>query len=553
MKLSFLFLLKGVNRKFMIKKLREFLGVKKIYKYNVKEINTIIDEQSNYISQIIDTQNIILNKLDRLDKCLLDNDSEQVMESLEKRSNIINEIMGKVYVNLDDIEIKSDIDYSKVLQKVIDAVDIEKPIVFPRGQYIFKSTVKVRAGQKINFQNSTIFFRGKGVLFDCSFKEHSQAIIENVDIEMELGNEDQIAFKVDKFVTGPLRNINIYGGGYGIYSTNSHSYEVEKLSHRNPKKSGIYHQGDLGAELHFRDVQITFVEFFGGNGIEIERKTTEDIGGYYLHNVLIIANKLRNGYAQHGIYIHGLCGQIATTVFNLIGGGVDGFDIQDMEKKRFAIRLENVANNRFSSAWINSVLLKNTDNNFYINSNVPYGFLFDELVSNFVASNIRCGENVAFNFTNNADVRKFQYNNISTCEGRLANEHSFLTKSADKSMRTIFVDSREIEGALCIVDSSDIANKMYLRMSASGEMELIDQEFTKTLLTISQNGIIRIHRGALEINGSQVLGARKKEWEIPGGNRNNGQWDTETVSLQELASTMKKLIEDLHGHGLIGK
>ena len=61
---------------------------------------------------------------------------------------------------------------------------------------------------------------------------------------------------------------------------------------------------------------------------------------------------------------------------------------------------------------------------------------------------------------------------------------------------------------------------------------------------------------AVRMNGVVVLGPRRTGWSLPSGTTSRGTFDTETVTVVELARRLKGLIEDLHivsgGHGLIG-
>ncbi len=56
----------------------------------------------------------------------------------------------------------------------------------------------------------------------------------------------------------------------------------------------------------------------------------------------------------------------------------------------------------------------------------------------------------------------------------------------------------------------------------------------------------------LKINSNQVVGGRKAGWSTPTGTTNRTAFDTNTVTLSQLAEHLKALIDDLTSHGLIG-
>lgn len=59
-------------------------------------------------------------------------------------------------------------------------------------------------------------------------------------------------------------------------------------------------------------------------------------------------------------------------------------------------------------------------------------------------------------------------------------------------------------------------------------------------------------RGALSLNGTQVISTRRTGWSAPTGTATRTTFATSTVTLSELAETVKALIDDLTTHGLIG-
>ncbi|MGE6550802.1 hypothetical protein ACQKFK_17775 [Bacillus mycoides] len=527
------------------------------------EFNKLVDHQNSRIDNLVvaaggdDITEVVDARVDSNGNAhpLLGNrlafEMKKTEENFKSVNSRIEDISASVKnAGLDDTGKE---DCSQKFITFLIMTDVNKQVIFPRGTYLFENIdpIKLFARQRIDLRGSTIIFKGKSILFDTSFITGSPVVIENGRIEMIENNEQQIAINFKNVAGGYVKNITCRGGAYGIRAVESHSYQLDTFIHHNPKKVGFYHQGDGGAELNLRDVTITFANNFSGDyGIEIARTTLEDVGGYYLHNCLVVKNKAAGGLAKQGIYIHGPSGR-STTVFNLIGGGADGFDISDAANGNFALKLENVANNRFSASWITSVKLINIDNVSFSNMNIPYGFHFDGYINAFIAGVIQCGEYTAFNFSDTANVNNFYYSNIRPWNGSLANNYTHLTKNADQSSRTVYVDRFTSKGALTIADSSDPTNKIHVRLNQNNEFVLLDQTFTKTILSIDKNSVLRL-QGAVDIGGNQVLGKRKTGWQIPRGTGGRGDWDSESATVKDVARTLKTLIEDLFGHGTIG-
>jgi carbonic anhydrase/acetyltransferase-like protein (isoleucine patch superfamily) len=59
-------------------------------------------------------------------------------------------------------------------------------------------------------------------------------------------------------------------------------------------------------------------------------------------------------------------------------------------------------------------------------------------------------------------------------------------------------------------------------------------------------------RGALSLNGTQVISTRRTGWVAPTGTATRTTFATSTVTLTQLAERVKALIDDLTTHGLIG-
>lgn len=72
---------------------------------------------------------------------------------------------------------------------------------------------------------------------------------------------------------------------------------------------------------------------------------------------------------------------------------------------------------------------------------------------------------------------------------------------------------------------------------------------------LSDPGVSKANFTAVNISNLQVIGSRKTGWSAATGTATRTTFDTETVTLVELARRVKALIDDLHstaGHGLIG-
>ena len=72
-------------------------------------------------------------------------------------------------------------------------------------------------------------------------------------------------------------------------------------------------------------------------------------------------------------------------------------------------------------------------------------------------------------------------------------------------------------------------------------------------VTIGDSNITNnFFRGALSLNGTQVISTRRTEWVEPSGTATRTTFATSTVTLPQLAERVKALIDDLTTHGLIG-
>lgn len=73
-------------------------------------------------------------------------------------------------------------------------------------------------------------------------------------------------------------------------------------------------------------------------------------------------------------------------------------------------------------------------------------------------------------------------------------------------------------------------------------------------LVIDNTGAVNLAQatGALSINGTQVVTARRTGWGAPTGSATRTAFDTTTVTTTQLAERVKALVDDLRTHGLIG-
>ncbi|HGA0701174.1 TPA: hypothetical protein ACIQN5_002761 [Bacillus cereus] len=484
------------------------------------------------------------------------NELASKFETIMEKLNLMDKKIEQIELCVDDFELDStgEKDCTEAFQNMLKNTDPNKTICFSKGGiYRFSKTIYLNPHQKIDFKYATILHDGDGILFDTNFKTHNPVYLRNAFIQMNKNHPTQIAFNLRKISGGYFNNILLENGAYGFYAEQSHTYELNKIYHKNPSKAGIYHDGDGGCEMTWHDIQIVFVgAFMGKYGIEISRTTTEDLGGYYWHNVLIVVNRPSGATAQQGIYVHGPIGEKAIIVLNLIGGGADGFDVEDAESGKYALKLENTANHRISQGWITSICLNNTDNSTISNLNNPYGLFLKNHNNAINVSLLQCGESTAFNFDENAKITNFHYSNIRT-NGELTNQHRKLTEFADRHAKTIYTDPLNGDGALVIADSHNPQNRFHLRIDEFGQLIFLDQSFEKVILQVSQAGTIRLPNDAnVLINNQKVLGERRPGWNNPPtGIANRNSWDSSTASLQDVASTLKALIDDLQEHGLI--
>ncbi len=467
----------------------------------------------------------------------------------------VHEKVSSIEINVDNfgLDPTGEKDCSDAFSTMLTMIDVNNKIVFSSsGTYKFSKTVHLYPNQKIDFKHATIIHDETTTLFNVMFEEDAPVFIDNANIKMVKGSPQQVAFMLKRVSGGWFRDINLENGAYGFYAEQSHTYELNKIYHRNPLKAGIYHNGDGGCEMTWRDVQIVFVNFKGQYGIEIERTTIEDLGGYYWYNVLVVVNKPAGGYAEQGIYVHGPIGKRATNVINLVGGGSDGFDVTDAQNGRYALKLENSASHRISQGWVTSIGLVNTDGTIISNLNVPQGIYFEKDNNAVNVSAVQIGETTAFNFKDTATVSNFIHSNIRT-NGQLSNNYKKLTEYAAAYDKVIFTDREYGQGAIQIVDSHDLNNKFYVRIDAFGQLVILDRNLGTPVLQLSQTGTIRLPKdGTVIIGGKQVLGEVRGGWEnVPTGAANRGGWNTETASVQQVAGAVRALIEDLRAHGLI--
>ena len=113
-----------------------------------------------------------------------------------------------------------------------------------------------------------------------------------------------------------------------------------------------------------------------------------------------------------------------------------------------------------------------------------------------------------------------------------------------------------------VTEISVTNNSCFFGMSAKGTQNATNENvfgFNATgngsnTVTIGDSNITNnFFRGALSLNGTQVISTRRTGWVAPTGTPTRTTFATSTVTLSQLAETVKALIDDLSTHhGLIG-
>lgn len=416
------------------------------------------------------------------------------------------------------------------------------------------ATITLKQGVELDLSRTTIVWAGAdSVIFNADFTGNpARLYFKNYSCSLTEGASETTKFLALNYVAAGEIQVVVRGGGWGVYSTNSYSYRLD-INHTNPGKAAWYHQGDGGAEIYARGYIGFQSGFTGTYGVEIERTTTADVGAYYTNELLVVN---AGGTVQQGIYLHSSAASVSTIVWNMLGGGADGFDATDAAAGNFALKLENVANVRITNAWITSVGLYKTDHTIFSDSNIPYGFFFkDTHTSNaFLASNLSCGENYAFNFDASAVVTNFYQGNIRHNPGlSISNNAAKMTAGYGATQNKVLTSRTASNGAWTIEDSSDSTKKFYFRVASSGDLIILDRAFSG-IYELRNSGTFNLLNSAAtySINGTQVVAARKTGWGTMTGTATRTAYDTATVTTAQLAERVKALIDDLRSHGMIG-
>ena len=477
--------------------------------------------------------------------------------SLTKIRNSMNKDSG--YINVMDFGAVGDgvTDDTLSVQSALLSATNDSIVVFGyKKKYLITDTINVQESQTIDFNYSTLKFTGTTVCLNCNFSNYADVNLKNLGIEMTDNSLTQKGINLYKVSRGNLSNISMTGGAYGIYSVNSYMYTVNNFMHGNPKLSGYYHQGDNGCELTFSDWYITFSGGFTGKyGIEIERTTSNDVGGYYCNNVLVVAGT--GSTAEQGIYLHSSADNISVIVWNMIDGGADGFSNISAGNGYFALKLENVAAVRCTNTWISSVgFVSRTDHTIFGDSNVAYGFWFTATaVSNApMLDNISCAEGNAIHIDNLATITNLYYKNlrhnptVAICDNLPKLVGAYATEQ-----NKIHTDTSNSNASFCIESANNTAYKKFFRIDTFNQLVLLNSDYSQAIWQINDGGTLRMIDGAsIIIDNKQVVQERIGGWGTSTGTALKTAFDTGTVTTEELAKRVKALIDDLGTHGLIG-
>ena len=468
-------------------------------------------------------------------------------------------------VSLNDYLVMDDgFDQSAKIQQAIDDLEAAGGGKLVDGwetkTITISNTINLKPGVIIELPNTSFTWGGNattGTMFDADFDPTPTALffrIRRYDAP-EGSSSTVICLKLNRVAAGDIR-LGGRGGGYAIYSTASYNYRIRNLDVGNVAQAGFYHQGDLGAEIYMSDCYISFGGgFVGKYGVFLERTTTGDIGGYYFDNVLVAKGPALQATLDAGIYVKATTFP-TTMAIQMRAGGVDG--AFDTSLGRYSIRLDNIATAFFTGSWFDKVGFSRCDSMVFTGCNVASGFYFvgSTNTSNFLASNISCGETTAFNFDAGATTSDMIWDNIRTFPGfQLSNDMAKLTAGASAHQNRTVTNSTDQDGAICWQNASDPTKRFYWRVNAAGNMVLLDATFGGEILILTQNGDINILGGTnpgLLFNAVRSVGPRKTGWLAPTGTSTKTGFDTATVTTSQLAERVKALLEDLRDHGLIG-
>lgn len=96
-------------------------------------------------------------------------------------------------------------------------------------------------------------------------------------------------------------------------------------------------------------------------------------------------------------------------------------------------------------------------------------------------------------------------------------------------------------------------NKKTIRVGTTGRLEVVNSAGTAVVLGVGDTGVLNlVSTGRLSINETQVVGPRRTGWTFPVGVFTRTSFDTQTVTVTQLAQRVAALLEDLAQHGLVG-
>lgn len=440
-------------------------------------------------------------------------------------------------------------DSTVAIQALIDA---GKKITFKQGKIYLVSELSLNANSYIDGNGATLKCNtdAKKVL-KCDFVSASKVTVYDLNIDLS-STPNSYGIYGNLLVKADIQNIHISDGLYGVYLQNSYNNSFNNIMIGNPTQAGMYFQGDGGAEQTLNNIYISTVSGKSTvSGIEIERTTSTDVGGYYMYNVLAV--KASGGTMTHGFYFHSSSASKATIVVNCVGGGAD-------LTTDSAIKLVNVANCRFSNSWFStgdntkqSVELDNVDYLQFTGCNIPYGFKLSTYISKLRScNNVMTAGTYAFNI--NGSPTLDQINSIGDAYQAISSDIAKFSAGFGVSENTVYCSASSSNGAFKFVNAADPSKKKFIRVNSTGGLIILNNNFDTELFELRESGSFQLLNAAASylIGGNVVLTGRKTGWGTMTGTATRTAFDTTTVTTQQLAERVKALIDDLRSHGMIG-
>ncbi|MCP3761364.1 hypothetical protein NLX67_03030 [Domibacillus sp. A3M-37] len=513
--------------KFLLWILSFFLG----YKVGEAGSTIIIDKDGNMVSE----------KIDMLKKELADNTN--TVGILKRKTD--------TWIDVEDFGATGDasgvLNQTQAIQNAInEAVNQKVPLrLHPRTVYPIHS-LEIPPELVIEGKNATL-----KPLLDGATMLNADFVTPNTfeiyDIFLDMTDKPNVTgMNCNRVRDQVIQRFKSVGGKYGIKYQNSYNNHLDQLKIYKFGTSGIYIQGDGGAEFEISNAYGTGVKKALAL-LEIERTTEEDVGAFYLYNVL-------GFYSKHSIYAHSNNPNGSTIVVNLTGGGGDNTTEEPLA-------FVNVNNVRVNNAWVaakaangfNSVKLNNVTQAYFNNSYLPHGFRFKTKVKDFGAENLPIPYKEAFNIDGNPVLENIKFDNIDAPVG-LTNDANKLiagvTLSTPTTGRSFYLSPSVYAGAMHFINASNPDFKKSVSMSEN-DWVMLDSAFSP-IFEVWDNGTVKA-KSQFRVGDNKVIGERIDGWATPLGTSSRSGFNTSTATTQEVAQAFRALIEDLKAHGLIGK